>query len=312
MDLKPTLRPVDRVVILFNAALALLWLSALGRVPFAPAIVVAQIAAIAVPFLTLKIDPNASPFGRGIRELYPIAFIAVSWTELGLIRELFHAEAHDALVASLDQAVFGQNLQAIWMPAMPDVWFSELMFAVYFLYYPMVFGTPLIVFFAKRWTALRDVVFRLTLAYLACFAIYVVFPVEGPSHSATRFVGELTEGFFYRLSTGAVHAGDSLGTAFPSSHVVGVVTMALLAIRWFSRPIAIVYVGLAAGVAIATVYTQNHFAIDSAAGILYAMGLWAIGSILLSLLATRSVGAQEFATARPSTELRDVATGRES
>jgi membrane-associated phospholipid phosphatase len=195
---------------------------------------------------------------------------------------------------------------------MPDVWFSELMFAVYFLYYPMVFGTPLIVFFAKRWTALRDVVFRLTLAYLACFAIYVVFPVEGPSHSATRFVGELTEGFFYRLSTGAVHAGDSLGTAFPSSHVVGVVTMALLAVKWFSRPIAIAYVGLAIGVAIATVYTQNHFAIDSVAGVLYALALWALGPVLLSLLATRNRGTQEPATARPSTELRDVATGRES
>jgi membrane-associated phospholipid phosphatase len=312
MDLKPTLRPVDRVVILFNAALALLWLSALGRVPFAPVIVVAQITAVTVPFLTLKIDPRASRFGRGIRELYPIVVIAVSWTELGLIRELFHAEAHDALIASLDLAIFGQNLQAIWMPAMPDVWFSEMMFAVYFLYYPMVFGTPLIVFFTKRWTDLRDIVFRLTLVYLACFAIYVVFPVEGPSHSATRYVGELTQGLFYRLSTGAVHAGDSLGTAFPSSHVVGVVTMALLAIKWFSRPVAIVYVVLAAGVTVATVYTQNHFAVDAAAGVLYALVLWALAPIVASLLASRTAGAPQPQSERVSTDLADAATRGES
>ncbi len=309
MDLRPTLRPVDRIVILFNAGLALLWLSALGRVPFAPVLAVAQIAAVTVPYLTLKIDPTTSRFGRGIRELYPIAFIAVSWTELGLIRELFHAEAHDALIASLDRVVFGQNLQAVWMPAMPNVWFSELMFAVYFAYYPMVFGTPLILFAANRWTAVRDTVFRLTLAYLACFAIYVVFPVEGPSHSATRYVGELTQGFFYRLSSGAVHAGDSLGTAFPSSHVVGVVTMALLASKWFSRPMATVYIALAAGVAISTVYTQNHFAIDSAAGILYALVLWAVGPIVASLLTWRT----SVPTPAPvPSDLEEAATGRES
>ncbi|MDH3458510.1 MAG: phosphatase PAP2 family protein [Gemmatimonadota bacterium] len=312
MDLKPTLRPVDRVVILFNAALALLWLGALGRVAFAPVIVVAQIAAAAVPYLILKIRPDAIGFGRGIRELYPIVFIAVSWTELGLIREVFHAEAYDALIASLDLALFGQNLQAIWMPAMPDVWFSETMFAVYFLYYPMVFGTPLIVFFTKRWTDLRDIVFRLTLAYLACFAIYVVLPVEGPSHSTTRYVGELTQGFFYRLSTGAVHAGDSLGTAFPSSHVVGVVTMALLAITWFSRPVAIVYVILATGVTASTVYTQNHFAVDAAAGVVYALVLWALVPSVAWLLASRSARALKLQAARGATDLEDAVTRGES
>ncbi|MDH3291231.1 MAG: phosphatase PAP2 family protein [Gemmatimonadota bacterium] len=312
MDLKPTLRPVDRVVILFNAAIALLWLGALGRVAFAPVLLVAQITAAAVPYLTLKIKPDASSFGRGIRELYPIVLIVVSWTELGLIRELFHAEAHDALIASLDLAIFGQNLQAIWMPAMPDVWFSETMFAIYFLYYPMVFGTPLIVFFAKRWTDLRDIVFRLTLAYLACFAIYVVFPVEGPSHSATRYVGDLAQGFFYRLSTGAVHAGDSLGTAFPSSHVVGVVTMALLALTWFSRPVAIVYVVLAAGVTVSTVYTQNHFAVDAAAGVVYALVLWALVPIVAWLLASRNARAPKLQAARAATDLEDAVTRGES
>ncbi len=311
MDLRPTLRPVDRVVMLFNAGLAVLWLTALGRVRFAPVIVAVQLAAVAVPFLTLRIDPTRSRIGHAIRELYPIAFIAVTWTELGLIRELFHAEAHDALIASLDRAIFGQNLQAVWMPAMPDVWFSELMFAIYFLYYPMVFGTPLVLFFASRWDDVRDTVFRLTLAYLACFAIYVVFPVEGPSHSATRYVGDLTQGFFYRLSTGAVHAGDSLGTAFPSSHVVGVVTMALLAVKWFSRPVATVYVALAAGVAISTVYTQNHFAIDSAAGIVYALLLWAVGPVVASLLSPRSAAVRPDTATRVTPKLGDAAIGRE-
>jgi membrane-associated phospholipid phosphatase len=117
------------------------------------------------------------------------------------------------------------------------------------------------------------VVFGLAVAYLGCYVLYVLFPVDGPSHTMARYAGPLTEGFFYRLSTNAVHAGDSLGTAFPSSHVVGAVSMAILAARWLPRRVALVFALEALGVALSTVYTQNHFAIDAAAGVLLALGV---------------------------------------
>jgi membrane-associated phospholipid phosphatase len=88
-----------------------------------------------------------------------------------------------------------------------------------------------------------------------------------------RYAGPLTDGFFYRLSTNAVHAGDSLGTAFPSSHVAGAVSMAILAARWLPRRLALVFGLEALGVVLSTVYTQNHFAIDSAVGVLLAVGV---------------------------------------
>jgi membrane-associated phospholipid phosphatase len=103
--------------------------------------------------------------------------------------------------------------------------------------------------------------------------LYALFPVDGPSHTMARYAGPLTDGFFYRLSTNAVHAGDSLGTAFPSSHVVGAVSMAILAARWLPRRVALVFAMEGVGVVLSTVYTQNHFAIDSAVGVLLALGV---------------------------------------
>jgi len=272
MDLIGRIRPVDRLVSAFNLGLAVVWLGAPEQAGFAPALVTAHVAAALLPLLFARLRAESGTFTRTLRELYPLVFVVLVWTELGLVREFLHAESYDAVVTAADRIVFGRHLQLLWMPAMPQVWFSELMFCIYFIYYPMVFGTPVVLLLLGHTDTVRRVVFGLTVGYLACYAIYVVFPVDGPSYTMARYAGPLTEGFLYRLSTGAVHAGDSMGTAFPSSHVMGAVSMAILAARWLPRSIAAVFALEALGVALSTVYTQNHFAIDSAVGVLVAFG----------------------------------------
>jgi membrane-associated phospholipid phosphatase len=51
------------------------------------------------------------------------------------------------------------------------------------------------------------------------------------------------------------------------------VTIAFIGWRWFSRPVALLLTLEAAGVVMSTVYTQNHYAIDSLAGIVWALAL---------------------------------------
>jgi len=250
-----------------SLAFGALWLGALGRVGFAPWVVAAHVAAACVPALFTRLRPDTRGLTAALRELYPIVFVMLVWSEMGLVREIFHTMANDATIAAADQMLFGRHLQAVWMPAMPQVWFSELMFFVYLAYYPLVFLTPVVLLVRHRHDALRAVTFGLAIGYLSCYAVYALFPVDGPAHTMTRFAGPLTEGFFYRLSVNAVHAGDSLGTAFPSSHVVGAVSLAILGARWLSRPVALVFGLEAAGVVLATIYTQNHFAIDALVGL---------------------------------------------
>jgi membrane-associated phospholipid phosphatase len=271
MDLITKIRPVDRLVSAFNAGFALLWLSVAGHVSFAPELVVAHGAAALLPLLVRRLPREAGGVTRALRELYPLLMVVFVWTEMGLVREFLHGAAHDPAVAGADLWLFGRHVQRVWMPAMPQVWFSELMFGIYCVYYPMVFATPAVLLLLGRRDAARRIVFGLTAGYLACYLLYAVFPVDGPSHTMVRYAGSLTDGFFYRLSVHAVHAGDSLGTAFPSSHVVGAVSMAILAARWLPRPAATVFAIEGLGVTLATVYTQNHFAIDSAAGVLLAL-----------------------------------------
>ena len=48
-------------------------------------------------------------------------------------------------------------------------------------------------------------------------------------------------------------------------------TIAIIAWRWFPRPVAVLFTVEALGVVVATVYTQNHYGIDSLAGIVWAL-----------------------------------------
>jgi membrane-associated phospholipid phosphatase len=66
-------------------------------------------------------------------------------------------------------------------------------------------------------------------------------------------------------------AGDALGTAFPSSHTAGAVTLAVILWRWGSAPVAWMGVTAAVAIAMATVYTGNHFPVDTLAGIAVAL-----------------------------------------
>jgi len=176
------------------------------------------------------------------------------------------------------------------------------MFFIYVAYYPAVFLTPVVLFLRHRTRALREVTLGLTVAYLACYVLYTVFPVDGPSHTMARFAGGLTEGFFYRLAHGAVHPVDSLGTAFPSSHVAGAVSMAILSARWLRRPVALLFGLQAVGVALATVYTQNHFAIDALAGACLAVVLQVrvVPRLSVSLTGRRAAAPQALTDLSPT------------
>lgn len=301
------LRPVDYLLILFNAGFGLLWLTALWRSPAAPWLVAAHAAAIALSVLAGRPGDDASPVGRAPRDLYPIVLIALYWLEMGLVRHTFHTSTFDAPIAAADVWLFGRHLQEVWAPAMPQLWFSEFMFAVYWVYYPMVFLTPLVLVLRKHPQTAR-VIFATTVAYLACYTMYAILPVDGPSHTVQRFQGPHTEGFFYRLVMSGTHAADSMGTAFPSSHVVGAVTVALLAVAWFSRPWAVLFILGALGVTLSTVYTQGHFAIDSVIGVVFAIGVY----LLVTPLLERIFSGTSFGEPASSPEAPAHAPSRET
>jgi membrane-associated phospholipid phosphatase len=266
-------RLVDYMTSVYNAFLALVWLCLIPQWSYAFWLALAHGAAAALPKLLRRSPGKLSSAGRVLRDIYPLIFILAFWTELDFVRRLLHDSNFDRVIGGLDLALFGVHLNQVWLPAMPWLWFSEIMHFAYFSYYLAVIVPLLYMAFRGSPEMKRDMTFRVMLVYLACFVIYIAFPVDGPHFLSQHYEGAHQAGFFYQLDQMLQGQGDALGCSFPSSHVAATTTMAYLGFRWLSKTAATLLALSALGVALSTFYAQHHYAIDALAGITLALWL---------------------------------------
>lgn len=200
------------------------------------------------------------------------------------------SRANDTVLAAAERIVFRGSLSQSWQPAMHGVAFSELMEGCHFAYNILMIVVPVWSFLRARDRAdSADVVLRLPLAYVVSFVIFAVAPTMGPMHMYPRYVGANAQGFFRLLNDALRASGDAAGTGFPSSHVIASIGPAWIAWRHLPRPAAWAAAVVAAGVVPATIYTQNHFVLDSLAGVVLGVSVQAgLEPVLPRLRAVRA------------------------
>ena len=118
----------------------------------------------------------------------------------------------------------------------------------------------------------------MVVVYAACFAMYALFPVDGP-----RFVrgpSMAQAGPIRTIVMRLLESGSSRGTAFPSSHVAASVVAALCALR-HQRRTGLVVAILTVGLAIGAVYGGYHYGVDIVAGALTGLSAFAIAHVLV-------------------------------
>jgi membrane-associated phospholipid phosphatase len=262
-------RAAAGVFIGYNLLLALLWAGVGLKHPLHPVNVIAFAAAMthlaAVSFPGLL---ESTVLG----DSYPAFAVMGIWTEMGLILPRLHpdgAPLRDAAALRLDAMLFGTHWHTEWIARMPWAWLSGLMYFAYCSYYALLIGLPVALWFLRQREALANLAFRLLLVYTACAICYLIFPVIGPA-PVPPVADAVRHGFFFDVTAAVQRAGDSLGTSLPSTHAAGSMTIALAGWRWLPRPVAIAVTVQAIAIALSTVYTQNHYAIDAVAGVLLA------------------------------------------
>jgi membrane-associated phospholipid phosphatase len=290
------LRPVDRLLAAYNAALALAWLAAAAlagptssgpglayeiaaRVALALSLV--HVICVGLPWVIARLPAEAPLPLRLLRTAYPLLFVPICWLELDPLIRTLHATTWDGTVMALDRVLFGLHLDQAWIRAVPQLWFSEIMYFAYWLYLPIIFLPPIVMAIRRDTAGFDDVTLRLLATYLGCYMFYILLPTAGPAVFGRPFASPSSHGFFYQLVARAHETGNVYGAAFPSSHVAGAVTVAWLGWRWFPRWAAILLTVQAAGVVMSTVYTQNHYAVDSLAGVFFALAIqaWAVPAL---------------------------------
>ena len=282
--------PVDWWLSAFNVAMATVWAPLAPAHPTALLLLGVHLGAATLPWLLARAPAPRARALRVLYELYPFLWTAAFWTELDLHTRLVDTLRDDRILVSLDRALFGAHLNETWLATMHATAFSELMHFIYFCFYPLLLVAPLVLIIRGTQAQLREGVLRFVLAYLGCILVHAWWPTTGPAVLSLHFPPSVSVGWFFRLNHWIQNRGDSVGTAFPSTHVAGAVTFAWIAWRFWPRRVAIGVTALAAGIMGATIYTQNHFAVDSLAGALIAVVLQAFVVPMIGLRGTWGPG----------------------
>lgn len=155
----------------------------------------------------------------------------------------------------------------------PSFWLNELMAFAYWTYYPLV---PLVGFILYAKASRPEFVrymFRLCATFLICYVLYILMPVRGPHHAMLNHnPADLDGGFFLGLVLLIQGKGQTIGAAFPSSHVAAA-WICVFALRQIDKRWYIILTLLVSVLSVSVFYLRYHYMVDAIAGFVLALGL---------------------------------------
>jgi membrane-associated phospholipid phosphatase len=270
-------RPVERVL---GVYLVITTAVAAARLPVRPgaAWVLASNVLLVVLLLLLP-RAGASPAGRTLRQLTPLLILFALYGQIDLLNGSGAAPTHDALIQHWEQLLFGMQPSRDWWRASPGAFWSTLFHGAYLSFYPLVVFAPAAFVLRRDEVSLERCVLWGITTFLACYVVFILFPVAGPYYEFPRPTGSFVENPTARLVYAALSRGSAYGAAFPSSHVAAAVVLTGAAYAG-SRRLGWAMVPPTLLMTVSVVYCQMHYAVDAIAGLAVGLGILLLGRSL--------------------------------
>ena len=222
------------------------------------------------------LSDSVAGLARLLRDWTPILLILSAYAWMDAVVQGHLAPEQDALMASLDRALFGGvdplDLVARLIATPLSEWLA-FAYSFYAVLYPLVLGG--ISMFAGR-TALREACFTVGVALLLGYVSYSLIPVKGPLLTRT-FDVSLEYYLIGPVKEALMDATRITWDCFPSMHTCCTVLLGWSAWRhvrrlfWFILPIVV-------SMPLACVYLRYHYVIDVVAGLALAAAMIALTS----------------------------------
>jgi membrane-associated phospholipid phosphatase len=223
-------------------------------------------------YLFTRLDEKAK-VGQTLHDLYPLVLLVAFYAEFGIIGDdlgYVSVLERDGVVQRWEETLFGMQISYEWIRRAPSVFWSGVFHLAYALYVPLVVLGPILLTVRGRREAARRVLFTTLLAYVACWIVFVLWPVAGPNYAFEHPTGAVRAVWSARLVYAVLDGGSSFGSAFPSSHVAA--TVAAVGALWSEwRTLAAAFLLPAALLVVGTVYCQMHYGVDALAGLAVAV-----------------------------------------
>jgi hypothetical protein len=272
-------RLVDRLLATYGVVVATVALTRLDH-PGAAFILGAHLGLILLAWLATRAPTTG--LGGILRASYPVFILTGLYASLDILIGR-GAPTWDAPLLALEESIFGSQPARDWWRASPSPFWSTVLHAAYFSYYFIVPLPVLVLLVQRRRHAIEPYLNGVVATFLACYLIYLFFPVSGPYYQWPHPDGAFVDNLPARWVYAALAQGSSYGAAFPSSHVAATVAATLGA--WAaSRRLGLVLAVPTLLLTVGVVYTQMHYVVDSVAGVV-------VGIVVPLLVARTANGA---------------------
>lgn len=220
---------------------------------------------------TLASRAPTTGLGGVLRASYPVFILTGLYASLDILIGR-GAPTWDAPLLALEEAIFGLQPARDWWRASPSAFWSTVLHAAYFSYYFIVPLPVLVLLLQRRRREIEPYLNGVVATFLACYLVYLFFPVSGPYYQWPHPDGAFVDNAPARWVYAALAQGSSYGAAFPSSHVAATVAATIGA--WAaSRTLGVVLAVPTLLLTVGVVYTQMHYVVDSVAGVLVGVAV---------------------------------------
>lgn len=235
--------------------------------------VVPVLGVAAVVALVLAWRAGRGPVTRLLRDAAPFLLAYFSYVLLRDLVPLIRPDLVDGRLAELEASVLGVPSFVAIPRALQCSTLDFLLMACYMSHY---YVPPLVAIWLawRHRERFRLFMLALTISWAVGYLGYIAVPAIGPKYYfGSHELWGTHEGLRPALGVIERFAGVSRD-CFPSMHVAW--TVLTLWIAWGARPFVAVYLPVAAGLTLATLYFGFHYLVDLPAGVLLALGsAWA-------------------------------------
>jgi membrane-associated phospholipid phosphatase len=239
--------------------------------------------------MALRRNRERAPWLAGAANFFPALLLLVAYRESALLLTPDPAHRLDHVFIQWDRALLQSRfVHAVLQAGAP--WLEHYLELAYLLCYPLVpLGVAAMHFGSQRGAGCEDVAQRrramddfwaaVLLATLFCYAVYPFFPLTPPRVLFGDVPGPQVAPLLRRMNFWLLDHYSVQACIFPSGHVAAVTAVAL-AVRRHAQRFGMLFLFLAASVALATVYGRYHYAADAVTGALVGVVGYAAANYL--------------------------------
>jgi membrane-associated phospholipid phosphatase len=201
-----------------------------------------------------------------VHDWLPTIFFITVFEEVSYLSLVLRGTWQNPTLIAWESALFAVP-PAEWLRRYSSPWLTEPLAAGYlsfYLLYPVVGGVLWIWHARRRFDGgFRRMTDALSVGYVICYATYLLFPTQSPSHNVGAETGAVSspDGPFHFLVLLVQRNAGVHGNAFPSAHIMLAFVVLVFAFRYFRRLapwILACVILMCAG----AVYDGYHYALD--------------------------------------------------